>query len=467
MNNENYDIVVIGSGPGGYTTAVRASQLGFKVACIENKELGGTCLNWGCIPTKALLKSAEVYTEIKKAKEYGINVDKYDIDFSSIIDRSRKIAKKQEKGIEYLFKKNKITTIKGKAEFLDKNTLKIINNNEEINIEAKKIIIATGAIPKSLPNIKIDHEYIIDSKDAMSLSKKPESMIIIGAGAIGIEFGYFYSQIGTKVTIIEALDNLLPNEDEEISKNLEREFRKQKIKFYTKSFLKNITIENDQANIVFENSKGKIEELKSSKVLMAVGVTGNYKSLNIERIELETDRGFIKVNKSNYQTNIDNIYAIGDIIGPPLLAHVASHEGISCIEKIANEKDPTNINYDLIPGCTYCKPQVASIGITEKQAKDKNMDIRIGKYSFMANGKASAIGDNSGMIKVIINNENNQVIGCHIIGAEATELLTEMGLALNKKCTTNDIIHTIHAHPTLSEGLMEAVANADNKSINV
>ncbi|MFW5891184.1 MAG: dihydrolipoyl dehydrogenase family protein, partial [bacterium] len=326
MENKSFDIVVIGAGPGGYTAAIRAAKLGKKVACIERDRLGGICLNWGCIPTKALIKSSEVYEEMKKADEYGFNVDNISINFNKIIERSRKVAEKQEKGIGFLFKKNKIESINGYAKFKDKNTLEVEDENgNNFEVKAENIIIATGGRPKTLPNITIDRERIISSKEAMTLKELPKELVIIGAGAIGVEFAYIYSTLGTKVTIIEALPHLMPNEDEDISKTLEREFRKAKIKYHTNSFLQNIEKNNDEVLVSFKNKKGEIEKISADYALMAIGVTGNIEEIGLDEVGVKTEKGFISVDKNNYKTNIDNIYAIGDVINTPLLAHVASH----------------------------------------------------------------------------------------------------------------------------------------------
>ncbi len=470
MEKKTFDIVIIGAGPGGYTAAIRSAQLGKSVLCVERDKLGGVCLNWGCIPTKALLKSAEVYNDLKDINEFGFSVDNVNIDFEKIIQRSRKISQKQEKGVGFLFKKNKVDSIKGTAEFKDKNTI-IVSDDEGKDIaevSAEHIIIATGARPKTLPNAQFDKEKIISSTEAMLMKEQPKKLVIVGAGAIGIEFGFFYSSIGTEVVIIEALPHLLPNEDEESSKTLEREFRKKKIKFHTNSFLDNVEKTDSGVNISFKNKKGKIEKVDGDCVLMAVGVAPNTDNIGLDKIGVETEKGFVKVDKETYETNVKGVYAIGDVINTPLLAHVASHEGIACVEKIAGVNHPTKVNYDSIPACTYCVPQVASVGLTESKAKEKGYDkLKVGKFTFMASGKASAIGENSGLIKVIFDAKSEKLLGCHIVGPEATELIAEMGLAINVGSKADDIIHTVHAHPTLSEGIMEACANAFGKSINV
>lgn len=468
MDSLVFDIAVIGAGPGGYTAAIRAAKLGKKVVCIEKGNLGGVCLNWGCIPTKALIKSAEVYHQIKTASNFGFEINSTNIDFKKIIQRSRNIAEKQEKGIEYLFKKNKVQVVKGKAKLINNNTIAVSESEKDLlEIKADKIIITTGAKPKTLPNIIIDRDKIISSTEAMTLKEQPKDLVIIGAGAIGIEFAYIYATLGTNVTIIEALDHLLPLEDEEISKNLEREFRKKKIKYHTKSLLQDIKKTDNGVIVNFRTSKGEVKEINGDCVLMAIGVTGNIEDIGLNKIGVKTEKGFILVDKETYETNINNIYAIGDVIGPPLLAHVASHEGIACVENMFNINKPTRVNYDIIPGCTYCQPQVASLGLSEKRAVEMGYDLKIGKYSFLANGKASAIGDNTGIIKIIFNAKDNKILGCHIIGAEATELIAEISLAMSINCSAENIMHTIHAHPTLSEGIMEASANAYGESITV
>lgn len=469
MENKKCDLIVIGAGPGGYTTAIRAAQLGKSVVCIERDKLGGVCLNWGCIPTKALLKSAEVYNNIKNAKEFGFNIDNVTIDFENIIQRSRKVSQKQEKGVEFLFKKNKIENIKGTARFKNKNTVIVSDNekNDIAEISAEHIIIATGARPKTLPNVPFDREKVISSTEAMLMKKQPEKLVIVGAGAIGIEFGFFYSSIGTEVIIIEALPHLLPNEDEDSSKTLEREFRKKKIKFHINSFLEKVEKNEKGVNVSFKNKKGDSVTVEGDCVLMAIGVAPNTEDIGLDELGVEKEKGFVKVDKETYETNVKGVYAIGDVINTPLLAHVASHEGIACVEKIAGVEHPTKVNYSAIPACTYCNPQVASVGLTESRAKEKGYDIKVGKFTFMANGKASAIGENAGLIKVVFDAESEKLLGCHIVGAEATELIAEMGLALSVGSKADDIIHTVHAHPTLSEGIMEACANAFGKSINV
>lgn len=460
-----YDVAIIGSGPGGYVAAIRAAQLNLKTAIIERDRLGGVCLNWGCIPTKALLKSAQLLDEITHAKTFGIKVEKAEADFPAIIRRSRQVADLNSKGVDFLMRKNKIDVIQGSATFQSANELLITQKDGQTQtISARHIIIATGGRPKSIPGIEIDEQTIISSKTAMTLAERPESLIIIGAGAIGVEFAYFYSTLGTKVSVVEMLDHLLPLEDEEISVILERNFKRRKINVFTSSRVLKIEKTDDGVNVHIQ--KGEKEEvLTAEKALIAVGVQGNVEGLNLEKAGIVHERGFIKVNEW-YQTNVSGVYAIGDIIGPPLLAHVASHEGIVCVEKIAG-LDPHPVDYQSIPACTYCQPQVASIGLTEKAAKEKGYEVKIGKFPYTASGKARAIGERDGLVKLIFDAKYGELLGAHIIGAEATELIAELGLAKAMEVTPAELFQTIHAHPTLSEMVMEAAADAEKQAIHI
>ncbi len=460
-----YDVAIIGSGPGGYVAAIRAAQLNLKTAIIERDRLGGVCLNWGCIPTKALLKSAQLLDEITHAKTFGIKVEKAEADFPAIIRRSRQVADLNSKGVDFLMRKNKIDVIQGNATFQSANELLITQKDGQTQtISARHIIIATGGRPKSIPGIEIDEQTIISSKTAMTLAERPESLIIIGAGAIGVEFAYFYSTLGTKVSVVEMLDHLLPLEDEEISVILERNFKRKKINVFTSSRVLKIEKTDDGVNVHIQ--KGEKEEvLTAEKALIAVGVQGNVEGLNLEKAGIVHERGFIKVNEW-YQTNVSGVYAIGDIIGPPLLAHVASHEGIVCVEKIAG-LDPHPVDYQSIPACTYCQPQVASIGLTEKAAKEKGYEVKIGKFPYTASGKARAIGERDGLVKLIFDAKYGELLGAHIIGAEATELIAELGLAKTMEVTPAELFQTIHAHPTLSEMVMEAAADAEKQAIHI
>ena len=466
MNEQRFDLIVIGSGPGGYVAAIRASQLGKKVAVIEREHVGGICLNWGCIPTKALMKSAETYSTLKQANKYGLIVDNYSYDFGAIIKRSRQLAGRMSKGVQFLFKKNGVTVIMGTGKLVADDKVVITNTSGQITGEltANKIIIATGARPRSIPGVEIDRERIITSREAMSLEKIPQSMIVIGAGAIGIEFAYFYQTLGCQVSIVEMLPSILPIEDKEITDVLTRSFKKYRSKIHTNSMVKSVNAGSDNVNVIIE-SDGESTELEAELALMAIGVQGNIEGLSLEDLGIELDRGYIKVDDS-FQTNIENVYAIGDIIGPPWLAHVASAEGINAVERMAG-LNVKPIDYSSIPGCTYCKPQVASIGLTEEKAVEQGNKIKIGRFPFVANGRSLAAGESEGLVKLIFETNSNKLLGAHIIHAEATELIGELSVLKTSGIEAHDLIKTIHAHPTLSEGIMEAAAAAYDEAIHV
>lgn len=462
---QEYDVVVVGGGPGGYVAAIRASQLGFKTACIEKKHLGGICLNWGCIPTKALLKNAEVWETIQHAGDYGITVENASFDFTKVIERSRGVADKMSKGVAFLFKKYNVDHIPAFGKLLGKGTVGTFDEEgkQTDEIKAKHIIMATGARPRAIPGIEFDKKRVISYFEAMALDKVPEKLIVLGAGAIGVEFAYFYNVLGSEVTIVEMMDNILPIEDEEVSKELERNFRKQKIKIKTKT--KVMGIETSESGVKVKVDTGKGEEvLEGDIALMAIGVQGNVEGIGLEEAGIEMDRGYIKVDEY-MRTNVDGVYAIGDVVGPPWLAHVASAEGILCVEALAGH-DVNPINYGNIPGCTYCQPQVASVGLTEKKAKEQGYDIKVGKFPFTASGKAVAGGHPAGFVKMIFDAKYGEILGTHIIGAEATELIAEATLGRAIEATEKDMIKTVHAHPTLSEVLMEASAVAYGESVN-
>lgn len=462
---QSFDVVVVGGGPGGYVAAIRASQLGFSTACIEAKHLGGICLNWGCIPTKSLLKNAEVWETVQHAEEYGLKFDNVSFDFTKIIARSRGIADRMSKGVAFLFKKYKVTHIEAYGKLLGKGRLGTYDREGKKldEIEAKHIILATGARPRSIPGIEIDREKVISYFEAMSLPKRPERLIVLGAGAIGVEFAYFYNALGTQVTIVEMLDHLLPIEDEDVSKELERAFRKKKIAIKTKSKVQGIEKTADGVRVTVSGDKGE-EVLEGDVALMAVGVQGNVDNIGLEEAGVQLERGYIKVDEY-YRTNIDGVYAIGDVVGPPWLAHVASAEGLTCVEAIAG-KHPVPVNYDNIPGCTYCQPQVASVGLTEKKARELGYELKIGKFPFTASGKAVAAGHAEGFVKMIFDAKYGELLGTHIIGAEATELIAEAALGRTLETTEHELLKTVHAHPTLSEALMEATAVAYDESVN-
>lgn len=464
MQERHFDLAIIGSGPGGYVAAIRGAQLGLKTAVIEKDRIGGVCLNWGCIPTKALLKSADLFQQIRRADEFGISTKDLSYDFPKIIKRSRDVALRNSKGVEYLFKKNKIELISGFGKIAGKGKIDIGGEgNSAGTISAGNIIIATGARPRAFPNIKVDGKQVITSTEAMLLQKPPKSMIIIGAGAIGVEFGYFYNAFGTKVTIIEMMQNILPVEDGEVSKLLESYLKKSGIDILTGTRVESVTPGVTVKVGVTSNDVRK--ELSSEVVLLAVGVQGNIEGIGLEAAGVKVEKGWIQVDDFS-RTNIDGIHAIGDVAGPPWLAHVASKEGIICVEKIAG-KNPEPIDWDNVPGCTYCQPQVASIGLTEERALEKGYKIKVGRFPFTASGKARAIGETDGLVKLIFDEKYGELLGAHILGSEATEMIAELGLAKTLETTPRGIANTIHAHPTLSEAVMEAAENAEGHAIHI
>jgi dihydrolipoamide dehydrogenase len=460
-----YDVLIIGSGPGGYVAAIRASQLKMKAALVESDKLGGVCLNWGCIPTKALLKSAELFEEMKHAKQYGLKTADVSADFIEVIKRSRRVADTNSKGVEFLMKKNKIDVLQGTAKFLKPGQVEVISKDgKSEQVSAKHIIIATGGRPRSIPGVEIDGKMIISSREAMSLPAQPKSMIIIGAGAIGVEFAYFYNALGTKITLVEMLDQILPIEDKEIASILEKNFKKSGIKIHTSTTVEKVNVAKDGVEVTISANENK-EVIKGDKALMAIGIQGNVENLNLEAVGVVHEKGFIKVNEW-YETNVKGIYAIGDITGPPLLAHVASHEGIVCIEKLAG-LNPHTVDYSSIPGCTYCQPQVASLGMTEEKVKEAGIEYKTGKFPYSASGKARAIGARDGIVKLIFDKKYGELLGAHIIGTEATELIAELGIAKALESTPVELLNTIHAHPTLSEMIMEAAADAEGRAVHL
>ncbi len=463
--DQTFDIAIIGSGPGGYVAAIRASQLNLNTVLIEKENLGGICLNWGCIPTKALLKSAETYASFKEAKEFGIEAENISFDFTKIIDRSRKVASINSKGVEFLMKKNKITVVSGLGKIKSPSLIEVTDKDgKKSEINAKHIIVSTGGRPRSIPGIEIDGKNIIEYRKAMSLEKQPKSMVIVGAGAIGIEFAYFYNQFGTKITIIEMMDSILPIEDREVSDLLAKSFKKNKVDIHTSTTVESIKNTKSGVTVTY-NKDGKKESVAADKALIAIGIQGNVEDLGLEETGVNVEKSFIPVNEW-YETNVKGIYAIGDITGPPLLAHVASHEGIICVENIAG-KSPHALDYESIPGCTYCQPQVASIGMTEAKAKEAGYDLKIGRFPYAASGKARAIGEREGFVKLIFDNKYGEILGAHIIGAEATELIAEIGMAKSLESTPLELAKTIHAHPTLSEMIMEAAGSALGEAIHI
>jgi dihydrolipoamide dehydrogenase len=464
MPQRTFDLAVIGGGPGGYVAAIRASQLGMKTAVIERDKLGGICLNWGCIPTKALLKNAEIYNHFKHAAEWGISYKDLTFDFAKIIARSRKVATINSKGVEFLFKKNKIEHIPGFGKLAGKGAIEVTKDGAPAEtISAKHIIVATGARPRSLPNITIDRKQVITSSEAMVLPQLPASMVIIGAGAIGVEFAYFYNSFGTKVTLVEMMPNILPVEDKELSKLLESNFKKSGIEILTESKVESVAT-GKEVKVVVVTKEGK-KELKADIALVAIGVQGNVENLGLEQAGVRVERSWIQVDEFS-RTGVEGIYAIGDVAGPPWLAHVASREGIVCVEKIAG-KNPQPVDYDNIPGCTYCMPQVASVGMTEEQAVAAGYELKVGRFPFSASGKARAIGETDGLVKLIFDAKYGELLGAHILGAEATEMIAELGVAKTLETTVAGLAGTIHAHPTLSEAIMEAAENAYGHAIHL
>lgn len=460
-----YDIIVLGSGPGGYVTAIRASQLGFKTAVVEKESLGGVCLNWGCIPTKALLKSAQVFEYLKHASDYGLTIDNFDKDFDAVVKRSRGVADGMSKGIQFLMKKNKIDVIEGFGKLKTNNTLTVTAaDGKATDYEAKHIIVATGARSRELPNLPQDGKKVIGYREAMTLASQPKKMIVVGSGAIGVEFAHFYNAMGTEVTIVEFLPNLVPLEDEEVSKQFERSFKKAGIKVMTNSSVESVDVSGNGVKATVKTKKGE-EIIEADILLSAVGIKTNIENIGLEELGVATDRDKIVVNDW-YQTNIPGIYAIGDVVPGPALAHVASAEGITCVEKIAGmHVEP--IDYGNIPGCTYATPEIASVGMTEKQAKEAGYELKIGKFPFSASGKASAAGTKDGFVKVIFDAKYGEWLGCHMIGAGVTDMIAEAVLGRKLETTGHEVLKTIHPHPTMSEAVMEAVADAYGEVIHI
>ncbi len=461
----NYDLVVIGSGPGGYVAAIRASQLGMKTAIIEKSEMGGVCLNWGCIPTKALLKSAQVFEYIKHAADYGINVQGAEHDFTAVVKRSRGVADNMSKGIAFLMKKNKIDVIAGFGKLLAPGKVEVTEaTGTKKTVEAKHIILATGARSRELPNIKIDNKKVLGYRDAMVLPTQPKSMIVMGSGAIGCEFAYFYNSMGTKVTIVEFMPNILPVEDEDSSKEVTKAFKKSGIDILTNASVESVDTTGAGCKVKIKTAEG-VKEMEADVVLSAVGIQTNLENLGLETLGVKTDKGKVLVDDF-YQTNVKGVYAIGDIVKGQALAHVASAEGIICVEKIAGHH-PEPLNYNNIPGCTYSSPEVASVGYTEKAAKEAGYEIKVGKFPFSASGKASAGGVKEGFVKVIFDAKYGEFLGAHMVGANVTEMIAEVVVARKLETTGMEIIKSVHPHPTMSEAIMEATAQAYGECIHL
>jgi len=461
----NFDVIVIGSGPGGYVTAIRASQLGLKTAIVEKESLGGVCLNWGCIPTKALLKSAQVFEYIQHAEDFGIQVKDAKADFKNVVDRSRNVADGMSKGIEFLMKKNKIEVINGFAKVKSGKKIDVTDSaNKTTEYSAEHVIIATGARSRELPNLPQDGEKIVGYRKAMTLPKMPKKMVVVGSGAIGVEFAYFYNAMGADVTLVEYLPNIVPLEDQDISKQLGRTFKKAGIKVMTNSSVESVDTSGSGCKVLVKTKKGE-ETIECDVVLSAVGVVANTENIGLEDVGIATDKGKILVN-DYYQTNIPGYYAIGDVLPTQALAHVASAEGITCVEKIAGH-NPEKIDYNNIPGCTYCTPEIASVGYTEQAAKDAGFEVKVGKFPFSASGKASAAGHKDGFVKVVFDAKYGEWLGCHMIGYNVTEMIAEAVVARKLETTGHEILKAVHPHPTMSEAVMEAVADAYDEVIHM
>jgi dihydrolipoamide dehydrogenase len=459
-----YDLIILGSGPGGYVAAIRASQLGLKTAIIEKESLGGICLNWGCIPTKALIKSAEVFDYLKHAEDYGLKIKEYDKDFNAVVNRSRNVANTMSKGVNFLMKKNKIDVIIGHGTLLPEKKVLVQSENEEKEVSAEHIIIATGARARELTNLKPDGKKIIEYRKAMTLEKQPKKMVIVGSGAIGVEFAYFYNAMGTEVTIVEYQPRIVPVEDEDISKQMEKIFVKSGIKVLTSSEVKEVQENGKTLKLIIEKD-GKSSDIDADVVLSAVGIKANIENIGLEELGVNVENDKIVVD-SFYNTNVPGYYAIGDVTGGQSLAHVASAEGIICVEKIAG-LDVDKLDYENIPGCTYSQPEIASVGLTELQAKEKGYELKVGKFPFTASGKAQASGTPDGFIKVIFDAKYGEWLGCHMIGSGVTDMIAEAVLGRKLETTGHEVLKSVHPHPTMSEAVMEAVADAYDEVIHL
>jgi len=473
MADTSFDIIIIGSGPGGYVTAIRAAQLGFKTAIVEKSYLGGICLNWGCIPTKALLRSAEIFHYMQHVKDYGLSADKVTYDPKAVVQRSRGVSKRLNDGVGFLMKKNKVTIIWGEAAIDAPGKVTVKKSAVEAPkgalgegaYQAKHIIIATGARPRVLPGLEPDKKLVWTYFEAMVPDKMPKSLLVVGSGAIGIEFASFFRTLGAEVTVVEVLPQILPVEDTEIAAFARKSFEKQGIKIFTGAKVTKLDKKSDNVTATIDDGKGGTQTLTAERIISAVGVVGNIENLGLEKLGVKTDRGAIVID-GMCKTNVPGIYAIGDVAGPPLLAHKAEHEGVICVEAIKG-LHPHPMDKLLIPGCTYCSPQIASVGLTEQAAKDKKLDIRVGRFPFVGNGKAIALGEDQGLVKVIFDKKTGQLVGAHMVGAEVTELIQGYVIAMNLETTEEELMHTVFPHPTLSEMMKEAVLDAYGRVLNI
>ncbi|WDI31114.1 dihydrolipoyl dehydrogenase [Hyphococcus flavus] len=471
MTEHTCDLAVIGSGPGGYVAAIRAAQLGMKTVIIERDALGGVCLNWGCIPTKALLRTAEVYHQMKHADAYGLKAEGVSFDIEAVVKRSRGVSAQMEKGVGFLMKKNKIEVVKGVAK-LEKGAnapvVKVKTDKGEDKVKAKHVILATGARARTIPQagLEPDGKFIWTAKEAMIPDVMPKKLLVIGSGAIGIEFASFYNALGAETTVVEMVDRILPAEDEEISKFAEKQFKKQGMKILTGATVEKLDKGSDAVKATVKTKDGKTQEVEADRVVLAIGITGNTENLGLEALGVKIDRGHVEVNEW-LETGVKGLYAIGDVVGAPWLAHKASHEGIICVEKIAGQKGVHPMNVTLIPGCTYSHPQVASVGLTEAKAKEKGHKVKVGRFPFVGNGKAIALGEPEGMVKTIFDEKTGELLGAHMIGAEVTELIQGFGLARSMEAVEEDLMHAIFPHPTLSEMMHESVLDAYGRVMHV
>ena len=473
MADTNFDIIIIGSGPGGYVTAIRAAQLGFKTAIVERDYLGGICLNWGCIPTKALLRSAEILHYLQHAKDYGLTAEKVSFDPAAVVKRSRVVSKRLNEGVGFLMRKNKVPVIWGEGTIDAPGKVTVKASKSEApkgalgpaTYQAKHIILATGARPRVLPGLEPDQKLVWTYFEAMAPDRMPKSLLVIGSGAIGIEFASFYRTLGAEVTVVEVLPQILPVEDAEIAAFARKSFEKQGIRIFTGAKVTKLDRKTDQVTATIDDGKGGTQTLTVERAISAVGVTGNIENLGLEKLGVKTDRGAIVVDALN-RTNVPGIYAIGDAAGPPLLAHKAEHEGVICVEAIKGLK-PHPMDRRLIPGCTYCSPQIASVGLTEQAAKEKSLDVRVGRFPFVGNGKAIALGEDQGLVKVIFDKKTGALLGAHMVGAEVTELIQGYVVAMNLETTEEELMHTVFPHPTLSEMMKEAVLDAYGRALNI